>query len=397
MFSNIPLCTQPSPSVPKRGPLKVNSADLGRCISVHCERYDEKECNEIFGCFWCNREADGSLLKEPKCMSDLQCYDGVMDQENPFLLPEVPRRQIQGDRKLNKMLLIIIGSSAGGLLIIILIVVVCCLHRKKFQYEQEQMEFQAMDMLIDPTTVIDANEGFNQMSLNYPGQSKAMQSTMGLNYPGKSTVRQSKVTLNYPGKSTVRQSKMTLNYPGKGAGRQSKMTLNYPGQSTVQAPMQLNYPGQSTIQAPMQLNYPGQSTVQAPMQLNYPGQSTVQAPMQLNYPGQSTAQAPMQLNYPGQSTVMPSNMQMRLGGQDMGYSTQAMSGMWSTRYGQSQIMQTPQAPGGQRGRPTAGRRRPGPNRHVSFTDDVQHQEIQKPAPISGDEPIVTDENGDSED
>ena len=330
-------------------------------------------------------------------MSDLQCYDGVMDQENPFLLPEVPRRQIQGDRKLNKMLLIIIGSSAGGLLIIILIVVVCCLHRKKFQYEQEQMEFQAMDMLIDPTTVIDANEGFNQMSLNYPGQSKAMQSTMGLNYPGKSTVRQSKMTLNYPGKSTVRQSKMTLNYPGKGAGRQSKMTLNYPGQSTVQAPMQLNYPGQSTVQAPMQLNYPGQSTVQAPMQLNYPGQSTVQAPMQLNYPGQSTAQAPMQLNYPGQSTVMPSNMQMRLGGQDMGYSTQAMSGMWPTRYGQSQIMQTPQAPGGQRGRPTAGRRRPGPNRHVSFTDDVQHQEIQKPAPISGDEPIVTDENGDSED
>ena len=95
-----------------------------------------------------------------------------------------------------------------------------------------------------------------------------------------------------------------------------------------------------------------------------------------------TAQAPMQLNYPGQSTVMPSNMQMRLGGQDMGYSTQAMSGMWSTRYGQSQIMQTPQAPGGQRGRPTAGRRRPGPNRHVSFTDDVQHQEIQKSAPIS---------------
>ena len=128
--------------------------------------------------------------------------------------------------------------------------------------------------------------------------------------------------------------------------------------------------------------------------------------MQLNYPGQSTAQAPMQLNYPGQSTVMPSNMQMRLGGQDMGYSTQAMSGMWPTRYGQSQIMsldpklsamQTPQAPGGQRGRPTAGRRRPGPNRHVSFTDDVQRQEIQKPAPISGDEPIVTDENGDSED
>ena len=323
-------------------------------------------------------------------MSDLQCYDGVMDQENPFLLPEVPRRQIQGDRKLNKMLLIIIGSSAGGLLIIILIVVVCCLHRKKFQYEQEQMEFQAMDMLIDPTTVIDANEGFNQMSLNYPGQSKAMQSTMGLNYPGK---------------STVRQSKMTLNYPGKGAGRQSKMMLNYPGQSTVQAPMQLNYPGQSTVQAPMQLNYPGQSTVQAPMQLNYPGQSTVQAPMQLTYPGQSTAQAPMQLNYPGQSTVIPSNMQMRLGGQDMGYSTQAISGMWPTRYGQSQIMsldpqlsamQTPQAPSGQRGRPTAERRRPGPNRHVSFTDDVQHQEIQKPAPISGGEPIVTNENGDSE-
>ena len=99
-------------------------------------------------------------------------------------------------------------------------------------------------------------------------------------------------------------------------------------------------------------------------------------------------------------------MQTRLGGQGMGYSTHAMSGMWSTTYDQSEVMsfapqqsamQTPQAPGGQRGRPTAGRRRPGPNRHVSFTDDVQHQEIQKSAPISGDEPIVTDENGDSED
>lgn len=324
------MCTQPSPSVAKRGPLEQNSADLGRCISVHCELYDEKECNEIFGCFWCNREADGSLLEEPKCMSDRQCYDGVMGQENPFLLPEVPRRKTKEVRMLNKMLLIIAGSGAGGLLIIILIVVVCCMRKKKSQYEQEPMSFQAIDMLMDPTAVMDANQGFNQMSLSYPGQSTAVQSTMALNYPGQ---------------STVKQSKMMGNYQGKGAGRQSKMALNYPGQSTKQAPMQMNYPGQST--------------------------------------------------------VMASKMQMRLGGQGLGYPTQAMSGVWSTKYGQSQVMsfapqqsamQTPQVPGG--GQSTARRRRPRPNRHVSFSEDARGGKKQELLPTSGGEPKVTNENGD---
>ena len=87
----------------------------------------------------------------------------------------------------------------------------------------------------------------------------------------------------------------------------------------------------------------------------------------------------------------------------MGHSTRAMSGMWSTTYGQSQVMsfapqqsamQTPQAPGGQRGKPTAGRRRPRLDRHVLFTDDAQGGKKQEPVPIFGGEPIATNENGD---
>ena len=94
---------------------------------------------------------------------------------------------------------------------------------------------------------------------------------------------------------------------------------------------------------------------------------------------------------------------MRLGGQGMGYSTQAMSRMWSTRYGQSQVMsfapqqsamRTPQAPGGQSRKPAAGRRRPRQDRHVSFTDDAQGRKRQEPVPIFGGELIITNENGD---
>ena len=96
-------------------------------------------------------------------------------------------------------------------------------------------------------------------------------------------------------------------------------------------------------------------------------------------------------------------MQTRLGVQGMGYSTHAMSGMWSTTYDQSEVlsfapqqsaMQTPQAPGGQRGKPTAGRRSPRPDRHVLFTDDAQGRKKQEPVPIFGGKPIATNENGD---
>ena len=80
-----------------------------------------------------------------------------------------------------------------------------------------------------------------------------------------------------------------------------------------------------------------------------------------------------------------------------------MSGMWSTTYDQSEVMsfapqqsamQTPQAPGGQRGKPTAGRRSPRPDRHVLFTDDAQGRKKQEPVPIFGGKPIATNENGD---
>ena len=86
--------------------------------------------------------------------------------------------------------------------------------------------------------------------------------------------------------------------------------------------------------------------------------------------------APLPLNYPGQSTAMRSNMQMRLGGPGMGYSTQAMSGMWSKAYGQSQLMSfvpqvsTMQAPGAYHRKPKKKRARPPQTRRVSFSDDV---------------------------
>ena len=61
---------------------------------------------------------------------------------------------------------------------------------------------------------------------------------------------------------------------------------------------------------------------------------------------------------------------------------------------QQSAIQTPQAPGGQRGKPSAGRRRPKPDRYVLFTDDAQGRKKQEPVPIFGGEPIVTNENGD---
>ena len=63
---------------------------------------------------------------------------------------------------------------------------------------------------------------------------------------------------------------------------------------------------------------------------------------------------------------------------------------------QQSAMQTPQAPGGQRGKPTAGRRSPRPDRHVLFTDDAQGRKKQELVPIFGGKSIATNENGDLE-
>ena len=271
-FSDIPMCTQPSATVPKRAPLAQNSADLGRCISLNCGHYDKKHCNEIFGCFWCYTETDGSLLEKPKCMSDRKCYGGVIGRGNPFLNPEIPRRKVnKGGRKvfeilglkLNKITLIA-GSAALGLLVFIAIVIVYCLRRKKAKSDQEQMDFQAMDMfaienqqqLMDHTDVMNVDQGFGALQLNYPGQSTAMHSTMQLNYPGQSTAMHPNMQLNYPGQSTAMQSNMQMRLGGPGMHFSTQaMSGMWPAQSQLTSGF---VPQMSTMQTPGA--HPGRST-----------------------------------------------------------------------------------------------------------------------------------------
>ena len=87
---------------------------------------------------------------------------------------------------------------------------------------------------------------------------------------------------------------------------------------------------------------------------------------------------------------MQSNTQMRLGGSRMNYSTQAMSGMWSKAYAQSQLMSfvpqvsTMQAPGAHSRKPKTKRSRPKKTRRVSFSNDVPG--------VTEEEPITTSEN-----
>ena len=277
------MCTQPSPPVSARAPLKDHPDDLGKCFKVDCGNYQtENGCNEIFGCFWCYRKTDGSLLKTPSCKSDRHCYGGVLGRENPFLLPYKGERRKAKDRKMFKilglklnMVTLMAGSSALGALVLIAIVtVVCCLCRRKAKSGEEEMEFQSMDMfaaedqpqLMDPADAMNIDQGF----------------------------------------------------------------------------------------------------------------------------------APMQLNYPGQSTAMQSTMQMRLGGPGMNYSTQAMSGMWSKAYGQSQLMSfvpqvsTMQTPGAYHRKPKSKRTRTKPKtRKVSFSDDVPEVAEEEPIVVSQDSPKVT--------
>ena len=184
------MCAQPSPPVPARAPLKEHPDDIGRCFSVHCGGYKkETDCNLVFGCFWCYKNTDGSLLKTPSCKSDRKCYGGVLGTENPFLLPQKERKRKEKHLKmftilglkLNKTTLIAASSALGALL---LIVTVCCLCRRKPKYSEEEMEFQTMDMfaeeeqMMDPTGVLTNDQAFRPLQLNYPGQSRLMQSNM---------------------------------------------------------------------------------------------------------------------------------------------------------------------------------------------------------------------------
>lgn len=288
------MCTQPSPPVSTRAPLKEHPDDLGKCFSVHCGGYKtENDCNVVFGCFWCYKKTDGSLLKTPSCKTDRKCYGGVLGRGNPFLLPHKGRRKVK-DRKMFTilglkldMMTLIAGSSALGGVVLIFIVTMCCLCRKKAKSDEEQTEFETMDMfaveeqpqLMDPTDMLNNDQGFG----------------------------------------------------------------------------------------------------------------------------------PLQMNYPGQGSVMQSNMQMRLGGPRMNYSTQAMSGMWSKAYGQSQLMSfvpqvsTMQTPGAYSRKPKTKRSRPKKPRRVSFSNDVGQGAEAEPITTSendrkvAEDPEVTEDPGVTED
>ena len=192
----------------------------------------------LFGCFWCYKKTDGSLLKTPSCKTDRECYGGVLGRGNPFLLPHPKARKKAQDSemftilglKLN-MASLIAASIALGVLVLICIVTIYCLCRRKALYEEDEMEFESMDMfgledqpqLMDPTDVLTNDQAFGPLQLNYPGQSKVMQSNMqmmgGLNYPGQNKMMQSNMQmrlggLNYPGQSKMMQSNTQMRLRG---------------------------------------------------------------------------------------------------------------------------------------------------------------------------------------
>jgi len=233
--SDIPVCAQPSPPVSVRPPLKEHPDDLGKCFTVHCGGYKtENDCNAVFGCFWCYKKTDGSLLKTTSCRSDRKCYGGILGRVNPFVLPHKGRRKVK-DRKMFtilglklNMVTLIAGSSALGLLVLISIVTICCLCRRKAKSGEEEIEFESMDMfaveeqtqLMDPTAVLNNDQGFGPLQMNYPGQSTMMQSNMQMGLGGP--------RMNY---STQAMSGMW--HQGYG---QSQVMSFVPQMSTMQTP-----------------------------------------------------------------------------------------------------------------------------------------------------------------
>jgi len=139
----------------------------------------------VFGCFWCYKNTDSSLLKTLRCKSDRKCYGGVLGTENPFRLPQKERKRKDKHNKmftilglkLSKMRLIAPFSALGALL---LIVTVCCLCRRKPKNGEEEMEFQSMvvfaeeEQMMDPTGVLTNDQAFGPLQRNYPCQSDAI-------------------------------------------------------------------------------------------------------------------------------------------------------------------------------------------------------------------------------
>ena len=185
------MCTQPSPAVSARVPPKEDLDNLGKCFSVHCGDYKtEIDCNVVFGCFWCYKKTDGSLLKNPSCKTDQKCYGGVLGRENPFVLPHKEKRKLTDRRmftflglKVDKTTMIAAYTTVG-VLVIISVVAICCLRRRKAKSgEEEAVDMFAVEeqpQLMGPTD----DQGFVPLQMNYPGQSAVMQSNMQMGLGG---------------------------------------------------------------------------------------------------------------------------------------------------------------------------------------------------------------------
>lgn len=153
----------------------------------------------IFGCFWCYKKTDGSLLKPASCESDRTCYGGMLGRENPFLYPHKKRKPVKDRQgvitflglKVNKVTLIAL-SVAIGVVVLISIVTICCLCKRKNKFGAEHMGFHTMDMfaveqqpqLMDHTNVLTNDPALGTLQLNYPGQSTVMQSNMQMRLGG---------------------------------------------------------------------------------------------------------------------------------------------------------------------------------------------------------------------
>ena len=118
-----------------------------------------------------------------------------MGRGNPFLLPPKGRKTVKDRKgvltifglKLNMVTLIAL-SVALGVIVLISIATICCLCRRRNKFD----EFQTMDIfaiqeqpqLMGPANVLTNDPAFGTLQLNYPGQSRVMQSNMQMSLRG---------------------------------------------------------------------------------------------------------------------------------------------------------------------------------------------------------------------
>ena len=146
----------------------------------------------VFGCFWCHKKKDGSIIKPSSCKSDRICYGGVMGRGNPFLLPHKERKPFK-DRevivtifglKLNKVTLIAFSAALGAVVLISIVTIRCLCKRKNTFGTMDMFAVGQQPQLMGPTTVLTNDPAFGTLQLNYPGQSTMMQSNMQMSLRG---------------------------------------------------------------------------------------------------------------------------------------------------------------------------------------------------------------------